>query len=277
MRRAFTLIELLVIVAIMAVMVSMSIVSVRSGQDAARLRGATRDIFAAIRHARSLALVSKEPCVVTYSMEKVDEENCAKITVDGAKIINSDVVTEAQTLAGEKVRLEPEEEAPQETKIRSHTVNGESAVVSEDDSRGETAEEILFSEIAFEVLKGVCIKVVKDESELAAIMSDSRRAKPRISVFSNVDYLIGRHNEAKTKAKTDAGAGDEEDGTKPDADSGDLGQEPVKIVWEVNGRTEPHRIWVYLDGRDSDSGLSINVDRFGGMKVLGQDGEEIGK
>lgn len=277
MRGAFTLIEILVIVAIMAVMVSVSVVSVRGGQDAARLRGATRDIFAAIRHARSLALVSKEPCVVTYSMQKVDEENCAKITVDGAKIINADMVTEAQTLTGERVRLEPEEAAPEETKIRSHTVNGESAVVSEGGSDGETVEEILFSEIASDVLKGVCIKVVKDESELAAMMSDPRRARPRISVFSNVDYLIGRHNEAEKKAKNDAGAGGKEDGTKPDADSGDLGQEPVKIVWEVNGRTEPHRIWVYLDGRDPESGLSINVDRFGGMKVLGRDGEEIGK
>lgn len=278
MRGAFTLIEILVIVAIMAVMVSVSVVSVRGGQDAARLRGATRDIFAAIRHARSLALVSKEPCVVTYSMQKVDEENCAKITVDGAKIINADMVTEAQTLTGERVRLEPEEAAPEETKIRSHTVNGESAVVSEGGSGGETVEEILFSEIASDVLKGVCIKVVKDESELAAMMSDPRRAKPRISVFSNVDYLIGRHNEAEKKAKekVDADAGGALDKSSGGSDAV-VDQEPVKIVWEVNGRTEPHRIWVYLDGRDPESGLSINVDRFGGMKVLGRDGEEIGK
>lgn len=46
-------------------------------------------------------------------------------------------------------------------------------------------------------------------------------------------------------------------------------QEPVSIVWEVNGRTEPHQVWIYRDGSTPEKGLSIKVDRFGGAKVLG--------
>ena len=64
MRRAFTLIELLVIIGIMGLMVTVGIVNVRSGQGAARTRGAARDVYAAIRHARSTALVTMQPAIV---------------------------------------------------------------------------------------------------------------------------------------------------------------------------------------------------------------------
>ena len=272
MRRAFTLIELLVIVAIMAVMVSASVASVRSGQDAARLRGATRDIFAAVRHSRSLALVSKQPCVVTYSMSKDGDDVCAKIEIDGAKIFHNDEVRSAQTLTGETVSLEPDDDAQSDEAVKSHTVDGESPVAPEVKAEGESIDEILFSPIASEVVRGVRIKVLKDDEALAE-MRDSRRAKPRISVFSNVDYLIGRHNEAKAKAKADQPqmSADEALGESAfDTES----KEPVKVVWEVNGRTDPHRIYIYLDGHEQDSGLTIDVDRFGAVKVLGQDGEE---
>ena len=63
-RRAFTLIELLVIVAIMATMVTVSVVSIRAGQSTARIKGATRNVMAAIRNARSRALVMMQPAIV---------------------------------------------------------------------------------------------------------------------------------------------------------------------------------------------------------------------
>ena len=50
-------------------------------------------------------------------------------------------------------------------------------------------------------------------------------------------------------------------------------QKPVKVLWQTNGRTDPHRIWVYADGSDPESGLSIRIDRFGAAKVL-QAGED---
>ena len=51
----------------------------------------------------------------------------------------------------------------------------------------------------------------------------------------------------------------------------DEGQEPVSIVWEANGRCDPHRVWVYLDGSTPDKGLCIKVDRFGAAKVVSDD------
>ena len=90
MRRAFTLIELLVICAILATMVSIGVGSILSGQGTARVKGATRDVYAAIRHARSVALVTGQRVLVNYSNERVDDETCVKIEVVAAKIMNAD-------------------------------------------------------------------------------------------------------------------------------------------------------------------------------------------
>ena len=104
MRRAFTLIEIIVVVAILAIMATAAVVGVRSGQDAARVKGATRDIMAAIRHARSMALVMMQPAIITYSTERDGDDVCAKITVDGAKLMSSGSSDTVQTLSGEEPR-----------------------------------------------------------------------------------------------------------------------------------------------------------------------------
>ena len=84
------MIELLVIIGIMGLMVTVGIVNVRTGQGAARTRGAARDIFAVIRHARSTALVTMQPSVITYSCVIEDEEPVAKVEIHGAEILNSE-------------------------------------------------------------------------------------------------------------------------------------------------------------------------------------------
>ena len=91
MRRGFTLIELLVIIGIMGLMVAVGILSVGAGKGAARVKGATRDIFAAIRHARSTALVTQQPAIITYSTDEVDGEIVAKVEITSAKLFNSGV------------------------------------------------------------------------------------------------------------------------------------------------------------------------------------------
>ena len=48
-------------------MVSIGVGSIMSGQGAARVKGATRDVYAAIRHARSVALVTGQRVLVNYS------------------------------------------------------------------------------------------------------------------------------------------------------------------------------------------------------------------
>jgi hypothetical protein len=112
---------------------------------------------------------------------------------------------------------------------------------------------------------------LKDGDELE-VGQDSARARPKISVFSNVDYLIGRFNDARRKAaENDAAA---EAASEPQVVSEADDQEEVSFVWEVNGRTEPHKVWIYPDGSTPEKGLCIRVDRFGGAKVLGGDGSE---
>ena len=58
--------------------------------------------------------------------------------------------------------------------------------------------------------------------------------------------------------------------SKPSEDVG----EPVSIVWETNGRVEPHRVWIYPDGARPEDGLSIKVDAFGAAKVVSGDGRD---
>jgi len=258
MRRAFTLIELLAIVAIIGIMVTASIVNVRAGQGAARIRAATRDIFATIRHARSVALVTQQPSVITYSTAKVDEEVCARIEINSAKIFGSDSVRSATTLEGIPVALEEE------------------SVAEEGDPSGEgggqTVEDVLFAPISQDVVRGVRLRVLKDGDELDQ-SQDEAKSRPKISVFSNVDYLIGKLNAAKAK-EAEAKAAEREEAGADAAASGIEDQEPVSIVWEVNGRTEPHRVWVYPDGASPENGLCIRIDRFGAAKVLGSGEDE---
>ena len=252
MRRAFTLIELLAIVAIIGIMVT-----VRAGQGAARIRAATRDIFATIRHARSVALVTQQPSVITYSTGKVDDEVCARIEINSAKIFGSDSVKSAITLEGSTVVLEEEAVAEE------GSPSGEGG--------GQTVEDVLFAPISQDVVRGVRLRVLKDGDELGQ-SQDEAKAKPKISVFSNVDYLIGKLNSAKAKEAEAKAAAQEETGAE--ASSGIDDQEPVSIVWEVNGRTEPHRVWVYPDGASPENGLCIKIDRFGAAKVLGAGEDE---
>lgn len=245
MRRAFTLIELLVIVVIMATMVTVSVISVRAGQQAARTRGAARDIFAYIKHARSTALVTQQPSIITYSTDRKDDDVCAKIVVTGAKLMRDTASLKATTLGGKTVWIGGEEPDGDET--------GDMTSVGD----------ILFSPVSEDVVRGIRIKVLKDGEELA---SDgiAEGAKNKISVFSNVDYLLGRY--AEHQAQEEA-AKEEPEETEQASGLDDDMQEPVSIVWEANGRTEPHRVYVYQDGSKPEKGLCIRIDRFGGAKV----------
>lgn len=264
MRRAFTLIEVLVVVAIMATMVSVAALSVRSGQDAARVKGAARDLMAAIRHARSMALVMMQPAVITYSTARIDDEICAQVSVEGAKMISSSTSETVETLSGEIVNRDG---TPVEDKRRTKAAEEEEpSVIGE--KGGESMEDILFAPISAEVVKGVRIKVTMGDELLQSEEEDEKKAN-KISVFSNVDYLLGKYKEKKSD---EAKAAEASAADAPPANS-DEDQEPVSLVWEANGRCDPHRVWVYLDGKKPESGLCIKVDRFGAAKIVSGDEE----
>lgn len=262
MRRAFTLIEIIVVVAILAIMATAAVVGVRSGQDAARVKGATRDIMAAIRHARSMALVMMQPAIITYSTERDGDDVCAKITVDGAKLMSSSSSDTVQTLSGEIVHRDG-----------SKVEDAKKPAVGEDepkellgDSGGDSVEDVLFAPISSEVVRGVRIKVLTGD-ELAETTQTEQKSANRISVFSNVDYLLGKYKEKKTEEAKAASEQPADQQASPANGSGE-DQEPVSLVWEANGRCDPHRVLVYLDGKNPESGLCINIDRFGAAKVV---------
>lgn len=265
MRRAFTLIEVLIVVAIMAMMVSVAAVSVRSGQDAARVKGAARDLMAAIRQARSMALVMMQPTVITYSTKRIDGEICAQVSVEGAKLLSASSSDTVETLSGEIVRRD------------GSPVDGQAAAKPGEEAEesaigekgGESMEEILFAPVANDVVKGVRIKVTMGD-ELLRTEEEEERKTNRISVFSNVDYLLGKYKEKKAEEKK---AEEESAADAPPAGK-DEDQEPVSLVWEANGRCDPHRVWVYLDGKKPESGLCIKVDRFGAAKILSGEEED---
>lgn len=270
-RRAFTLVELLVIVAIVAVMTTAAVVGVASGQRAVRVKGAARDVFSAIRHARSTALVTQEPAIITYSNDSADGEPMAKIEITSAKLFESnEKYARVRTLWGDPVRMPEVEEAP--------PADAESGAEGESGKgEGRSVVEILFSPVDEEVVRGMRVKVVHGDELPASSGAAEERTKPKTSVFSNVDYLLGRFKDAKAEAarkeaeKASEGPSEGQDAAEAAADEGSA---PVSIVWESNGRVEPHQVWVYPDGGRPEDGLMIRVDRFGAAKVVSGDGRE---
>ena len=267
-RGGFTLIELLVIVAIICAMAGVGVVSVRAGQGAARVKGATRDIFAAIRHARSQALVSQKPVIITYSTEEIDGEPMAKIEMTSAKLFADEIDrAKIRTLTGEPLAA-PKREL---VSVRAEAdADGDAATGPKKEDGGSLVQDVLFAPIKEDVVKGMRLKVVLGD-EGQGETAEGRR--PRLSVFSNVDYLLGKFKESKTAAKaeekTETSAFDE----KAKGAAAER-QEPVSVVWETNGRVDPHQVWVYADGQRTEDGLSIRIDRFGAAKVLSGDGRE---
>ena len=250
----------------MGTMVTVGIVSVRSGQGAARVKGATRDIFAAIRHARSTALVTQQPAIITYSTETLDGEVVAKVEITSAKLMTEGVdLSKVRTVTGQPLK----------------SVATVSAVVSDKEAaedggvekeKGNTLEEVLFAPIDTDIVKGMRLKVVVGGDGLDISEEEHR---PKISVFSNVDYLLGKFKDSKKSAEPEKKPEESKKGDSSDKDAAKgEDQEPVSVVWETNGRVEPHQVWVYADGQSPESGLSIRIDRFGAAKVLSGDGRE---
>ena len=253
MKSAFTLIELLTIVAIIGLMATVGVMGLNAGRGAARMRGAARDIFATIRQARSVALVTQQPAIITYSEKNVDEEICASVNITAAKMMDNGGPQFAETISGERVAL--------------YESDGAEDTV-ESSGGGMSSEDFFFAPISDEVVKGVRIKVTMGDDRVESGGRNDESYKPAISVFSNVDYLLGRFKEAKKAKDESSEESTAETSTPPAPVSSTELQEDVSIVWEVNGRCEPHNIWIFSEGAQPDSGLCIKVDRFGGAKIV---------
>jgi len=264
-RRAFTLIELLVIVALLGILVTVATISIQTGMDAARLKGSVRDVFATIRLARSTALVTQKPCVITFSTKKTEDGYLSHVEIMSSNLMMSSPTTRARSIDGEWRTLGTSDDDAGDNKGEDS-----SAVAS---GGGETVEEVLFAPVSDEVFKNVCIKVVTPEEEEKLQPGEVNEAKKSmISVFSNVDFLLKTYNEERQKrreaeqnaaAESAAAAGTEPPPVVEDA------TEEKSIAWEVNGRCDPHVIYIYASGDDFVmDGWRIKVDRFGAAKTF---------
>jgi len=283
MRRAFTLIELLVIIAIIGIMVTASILSVQAGREAVKIRGAARDIFAAVRQARSIALVSQKPCIITFSTKTSGDEVSSSVVITSAELMKKNATTSARSIGGEMRRIgeAEEEEEKVETRQAFHVRGRDDDKEQKADSSGggHTVEEVLFQNVSQDVLDGVCIKVVMDDEEEEDSpfeVNEARRSM--VSSFSNVDFLLGTYKDERKKEQEAAAAEaakEDDAGAGKSSSSAQSENEEKSLAWQVNGRCEPHTIYVYLPGEDwRETEWKIRVDRFGAVKVQSKgDGE----
>jgi len=263
-RRAFTLIELLVIVALLGILVTVATISIQAGLEAARLKGSVRDVFAAIRLARSTALVTQKQCVITFSTKKAEEGYLSHVEIVSSNFMASKPTTFARSIDGEWRTLTAAEGGEGDDGVEDSP-----AVAS---GGGESVEDVLFAPVSDEVFKNVCIKVVTPEEESELMPGEVNEAKKSmISVFSNVDFLLKtykedrqKRREAEQKAAAESAAAS---GTEPPVIED--ATEEKSIAWEVNGRCDPHVIYVYASGDDFvRDGWRIKVDRFGAAKTF---------
>ncbi len=236
--------------------------SVGSGSASAQMKSATRRVLQLSRQARTMALLRQQAAVITYE-EVYDGQSLVggKVTIESRR----QAAPRASSSGGQPLTLSGE--IPEE--------DGEPVVYSEDDENSISKEQELMEKIVDDPrdyapdkvdasdwdpdsprsFRGIHLKVELLDDEGTAY----GERKSRMSVFSNVDFL-------RRQARASSGSSDS---TKEDGQSKDsvAAQEPVSIVYETNGRCQPHRIKVWKDGADEDSGLTVTVDRFGKTKV----------
>ena len=276
MRRAFTLVELLVIVAIIGVMVTAAVVSIVKGQQYARMKGSVRTVFATVRQARSIALVSQKPCVLTFSTKNTGDGAVSSVTITSAELIKPREGMRVRSLSGRWVVLGESEEDSASNKSKTAAADQGAGDVKpqEDSGKGQTIGEFLFEDISKEVLEGICIKVeMDDEIGGAGDVKTEEFKRSKISVFSNADFLIGklkksREDKEKKEEQSADSASAETDTTGPEEEVVD---ETKSVVWQINGRCDPHTIYIYPEDGKKEDAWRIRVDRFGGVKILEED------
>ena len=261
MRRAFTLIELLAVVAIIATMVAVGMVSLAGGRQAAQVKAAARDVYAAIKNARSRAIVTGNRVVCDFGNRTVDGENAFVIELTSSLVMN--------TASG---KAKPKPYFVTTWKELSETSPSVVAGGTSEGEGGESIEEILFSPMSAEVVKGMCLRFQKGDKTDAGLTEAQRQSS--ISTFSTADYWIKKYNDAKAATtNSTAVAAKTEEETSEKADTSGL-DESGQVVWETNGSVDPHKVWIYPDGGKPDEGLLISVDRYGAIKIRRGDGSD---
>lgn len=230
----FTLIELLVIIAVMAAMVTVGVVSLGSSRSSMRLFGAGRDTMAMIRRARAMALVTQKPVVIVYDNQTIDDEPCVSITIKADELFTAKKSSEAvYTLSGELVREASE---------------------TEEEGSGESLRDVLSPDsMPQDVVRGLKI-LVEDESD-ASLLAESESYSSKVSIFSTADNISRTLQAGKTQDNADKDTQVAEQ------------TESFSVAFTANGTvTPPHRIRLYRADTSAEEGIVIHVDRFGEPK-----------
>ncbi len=250
-RSGFTLVEVIIVLLIIAVIMGTAVMSVGAGLKSARVRDAARAVQLYARHAKAVALLKQRPVVLTF--EEVNENGAfaksrVSISFSGdasgggpgigmARGGGSDGLT--RTISGQVVGGVAPDGEP----------DAAPAAVADDGKDPLMAEPREFP--------GVRIVARSREEETAA--------RPRISVFSNVDVLLKKRSDETARAREreaerrGTAVGDDGDGTREEEDR----ESSFSVVYEANGRCEPFNVSVFRDGADERDGLNIAIGRFG--------------
>ncbi|MBO7167101.1 MAG: hypothetical protein J6V88_06210, partial [Kiritimatiellae bacterium] len=229
---------------VIGVLAGLAGISITAGVKAAKLQTATRGVLQYVRQARAIALLKGRPVVVHF--EEMNKDGAfsftrmsLEFTADSTYSSSGNNVVKygsAETLTGEVVTLE----------MNNLDENDQSS-------------SFLLEPQDFE---GIHVRVgVNEEIEV----------KSRISVFSNVDFLLKQA--ARTK-KTDDKSEKKEQEDFDESDFEKAGEESGSIVYETNGRCDPYIITIWEDGTDPEKGLKIKVDKFGKMKEESREEDE---
>ncbi len=255
-RAGFTLIEIIIVLVIMAVITGTAVLSVGRGLKDARARDAARVVQQYVRHAKAVALLKGRPTVlnieevceggeflksrisITYSAESSAGDS-ATITMAGGSTTGAGAV---RTISGKAVTDEGVSEEQAALTQMPQTGGGDEV---QDPLHAEPRE-----------FEGIHVRATLRENDEAN--------RPRISVFSNVDYLKRRSEEAKAREKEKKEESHDSSAQTEDEDVESVDEESsFSVVYEANGRCEPYKVKVWRDGSSEDSAIEFSIGRFG--------------
>ena len=233
----------------MAVIMGTAVVSVSAGLKSARVRDAARAVQLYARHAKAVALLKQRPVVLTF--EEVNENGefvKSRVSISFSGDASGGGPGIGMARGGGSDGL---------TRTISGQVVGGVAPDGEPDAAPAAAADDGKDPLMAEPREFPGVRIVARSRE------EETSARPRISVFSNVDVLLKKRSDENARArereaeKLGKAVGD--DGTRENEDR----ESSFSVVYEANGRCEPFNVSVFRDGADERDGLNIAIGRFG--------------
>ena len=269
-RSGFTLIEILIVVAIIGMMLSVAVVSLTSGRDAARARAAARGVAQMSHYANALAILRQRPAVISFSGntitvqlsgEGVDTSEVGQLALPIYQEVNGEdvqplVVEQEEPPAAEPA--EPGEAGGQQTKSAGylHTENflDPEELAKEDFTR--SFEGILFR--------------VEHVDEGGRPLEEPDAAQLR----SEADAMVAKRAKAVAAASKEPG----EDGTgSDDAEKPEIRPENEgRVIYETNGNCAPYNVIIFAATEDNLEGtelMTVHVSRSGKVTIGDEEDE----